>query len=249
MRIVGYIVLGVAFAVGTVSQSAPRPKAAKPPATIAEIQAPQALIPHAIPSAGLLSAADLVAIAQLTSKGSEDQFSDAPSPLKYVGRNFTIVLASDVLSVSYNKEEHKLTVSTSKYSEGWILDKRIVNSTYTGQNAYGAKAEISKKRGDTWGVEIPGPAFDHEEFIYMKTIDGPSARDFSKFVSLRVTGKIKNAEGIYAEKNSVLSRHYLITEATVSTPLDVLISQWLIAVNIEKAEWIDSRTGEILSPN
>jgi uncharacterized protein len=58
----------------------------------------------------------LVAIAKLHARAGGDQFSDDPT-LAYVGREFTITLPHDALSISYDKETHTCTQRNASEAE------------------------------------------------------------------------------------------------------------------------------------
>ncbi|WP_143093817.1 hypothetical protein [Caulobacter sp. UNC279MFTsu5.1] len=218
----------------------PKPAVAKPRAGPAP--APK---PHVIPETGTLTNGDLVAIAKLAAKGSADQFSDDPSR-KYLGRDFIAVFGNDELRSSYDKETKTLTISTSEYSKGWELDGERKYSEYTGQNSYGAKATITKIEGKIYGVEIPGKQFSRKPFKFLTQLDGEAARTLSKAVLLRISGTIREATGVYADKGSIVSKPAILHDATISEPTDTFVMQYFIAADITKVEFIDPRSGEVI---
>lgn len=201
---------------------------------------------HKIPDSGVLNAADLVAIARLKAGNSTDQFSDDPT-LAYVGRDFAITVGPDDLTTDYNKESHELKVSTPTYSDGFKLAEDVSVSRYVGQNSYGAKATVTKRRGDTFGVWIPGESYQRTAITYTQTLDGPAARELSKSVRLRLSGIVTRADGIYAEKDSTIYKKLMYSDATVSDPYEMFIEQYFVSVAFTKAEWVDGRSGAVLS--
>ncbi len=203
------------------------------------------LSPHNIPEAGTLQATDLIAIAKLGSKGAEDKFSDNQT-LKYVGRDFVITVTNSDISSSYDRDSHKLTLTAGGYADGWELGRSIKTSHYSGQNGFGARALVEKRKGDVWGVEIPGPSYSRKPITYSTELEGDAARAFSKIACLRVSGKVKKSDGVYAVDGSAVSKHSIIADATVSEPTDVWITQWFVAIEIEKTEWINCRTTALL---
>jgi len=201
--------------------------------------------PHIIPDAGVLNTEDIVAIAKLASTASADQFSDDPST-KYIGREFTVTLDADELSTDYDKTTRTLTVETPTFTDGFTLDRRTTQSRYVGKNAFGVSAVVTQTRGNIYGIENPGSAYSRKPISFVTTLDGAEAQNLSKALRLRVSGTIGKASGVYAVTGSVISKHDIITEATVSEPEDVWIKQYFVAVSFTKAEWIDTRTGGIV---
>ena len=201
--------------------------------------------PRVIPETGVLDASDLVAIAKLASTASTDQFSDDPA-LKYVGRNFSFMPEADVLITEYDKSSHILTVATPTFLDAFTLDRNTTETHYLGQNSFGASTTVTKTRGSVYGIENPGGTYSRKPISFEATLDGTDARALSKALRLRLYGTIKKASGVYASNNSIISEQPIITEPTVSDPTDIWIKQYLISVDFNKAEWIDTRTGTVV---
>jgi hypothetical protein len=231
-------ILVVASAMQSAAIGAPTKKAPTPHQTAS-------VSLHKIPQSGVLDASDLVAIARLHLNNSTDQFSDDPT-LAYVGREFTITVGADDLSTDYDKTSRTLKVSTPTYSDGFKLAESIAVSRYVGQNGYGAKAAVTKRRGNTFGVWIPGESYNRVPITYTAILDGPAARDLSKSIKVRLTGAITRADGVYAEKDSAIYKKLMYADATVSDPYEMFIEQYFVSVAFTKAEWIDGRSGDIL---
>lgn len=201
---------------------------------------------HEIPASGVLGGSDLVSIARLHISGGADQFSDDPT-LAYIGREFTVTVNSDDLSADYNKETHALSVSTPTYSDGFKLADDIHVSHFVGQNGYGARAAVTKREGNIFGVWIPGESYNRKPITYTTILDGPAARDLSKSIKLRLSGVITRADGIYAEKDSAVFKKLLYADATVSDPYELFVVQYFVSARFTKAEWIDGRSGDVLA--
>lgn len=92
--------LGAMIIAGSTA-AAPQRKSTREPAATTRSGSVAA---HAIPETGILTADDLVAIAKLAAKGTQDQFSDDPSS-KFVGRAFSITLGEGHLISTYDKDK------------------------------------------------------------------------------------------------------------------------------------------------
>ncbi|WP_188916209.1 hypothetical protein [Caulobacter rhizosphaerae] len=137
-------------------EAAPQKKAPAPAVKKALAPKPPAPKPYVIPTAGILNGDDLIAVAHVGEKGAADEFSDDPS-LQFVGREFVVSFPKSEFSTSYDKEAKILTLRVYTYNDGWKLLRQVNRSEYVGQNAYGAKAVISKTAGKAYGIEIPKP--------------------------------------------------------------------------------------------
>lgn len=198
--------------------------------------------PHAISVTGVLNEADLAAIAQLGAASLQDQFSDNPS-LAYVGRDYSVLLPASEIGVDYDRDSHVLTAIVSKYSDIITLSRKLDSSVYAGKNGFGAKASVSKLRGATFGIWLPGSIYNRKPLTYTSTIAGDAARSLSTDIRARLTGKVIKADGVYAEKASAIMRKSLVTDATVASPMDTLIDQYGVAISVEKVDWLNARTG------
>lgn len=201
---------------------------------------------HRISSSGTLGQADLVAIARLHAKGGRDQFSEDPT-LAYVGREFTIILPSSAIRTSYDLGTQTLTASTKTLDDGVDLADEETEKRTVRQNGFGAKAVVTERRGNHLGIWLPGGTYTRKPIAYTANLPGAEARVMSKALRLRVSGKITKAEGTYAEKNSAVYKKTFISDATIGDPIDLWVSRILLSVTFTKAEWIDSRTGIVIS--
>lgn len=201
---------------------------------------------HQIPESGTLNEADLVAIAKLHARAGGDQFSDDPT-LAYVGREFTITLPRDALSISYDKETHTLQVATHAWDDSVDLEKDESSSSFVGQNAYGAKAQVTDFSGNDYGIWMPGHGYDRKAITYTTTGDASTARALSEAIRLRLSGRIVKAAGTYAEPDSAVMRRYLSSDATVDEPTALHVTGYYLATELTSADWIDERTGNVIS--
>lgn len=200
---------------------------------------------HAIPAVGVLGGADLVAVVELAASSSKDQFSDDTS-MRYLGRQFVVTLPPDAIEISYDKKRHKLSVVTESFMESWPIARKVKEGIFSGQNGFGARAQIERRRGNIYGIEIPGDLLHKKSFSFQRELDGTEARALSKVIRLRLSGVISKAQGSYAMSNGIVSEHSHMTDATVAEPLDVWIREYGISAEITKAEWVDSRSGVVL---
>jgi hypothetical protein len=194
---------------------------------------------------GDLNNADLIEIGKLGSVDA-DRFSDDPS-LKYIGRQFVVTLLATALSADYNKDTKELKISTSSYEDGYELRRDQTSRKYIGQNGFGAKTVVTEIRGYAYGIEYPGEKFQKKPFVYATSMEPQDAKEFSKTLSLRLTGTIIPADGIWAKKGSIFFEHDIISDATVSDPYDDFVRRYYVAAKFTKAEWIDVRTGAVVN--
>ena len=231
----------LASAATVASAAVPTKRQARSSAYTAQVSAAK----HVIPSSGVLNGADLVAIARLKAKASGDEFADEPT-LAYLGREFTIDLPPRSIVIHYNNESHTLVGSTPTYDDGIDLVAEETEARFAGQNAFGAKAIVTKRRGNDYGIWLPGASYNRKPVVYSAPMPGTEARELSKALRLRLSGTIVKASGPYAEGISTVYKKSLLADATVSDPIDVWITRYLVAVAFTKAEWIDGRTGAVL---
>lgn len=237
MRLVILSVIGV-----MASQSA----FAAPPKHKAPAAHKVTIAPHVIPDTGDLGAADIKEIARLGAKAEKDQFSDDPT-LSYVGRQ--VVITIDVnLCTWYHKDTHTLKVALADHCGKFMLGENVQESSYVGQNGFGAKAVITKYRGEYYKFALapgcdqdsPGPS------EYSVVLDGKSAEELMDALRLRITATIVKADGVYAIKNSTLCKRWYGHDATVDEPSDQSIDSYEVSLKPVRYEWLDSRTGAIL---
>lgn len=202
---------------------------------------------HQIPQSGILNEADLVAIAKLHVGATADQFSDDPS-LAYIGREFTITLPADAVSIDYDKQSHTLRVATHAWDDSVDLEKDESRRSFIGQNGYGAKAQVTEFEGSDYGIWMPGHAYDRKAITYTTTADPSTARALSEAIRLRLTGRIVKAGGTYAEPGSAVMRRYLSSDATVEDPTALHVTGYYLATELTSGEWIDERTGNAIGP-
>jgi hypothetical protein len=202
---------------------------------------------HQIPASGVLHEADLVAIAKLKANTADDKFSDDLT-IQYIGREVTFTVSGG-FNTDYNKETHFLTVAPYDFEEAFELTKELTLSHSMGQNGFGAKTVVAKHRGTITGVWI-GSRVDtrvRKPFIFRAELDGSNARDLSKALRLRLTGTIARANDIQADERSPVHHTSVISDATIGDPNDIWLEGYYVAVAFKKIEWIDSRTGAVLS--
>jgi hypothetical protein len=65
-------------------------------------------------------------------------------------------------------------------------------------------------------------------------------------VQLRVSGTIRKATGVYAKPGSIIAKHAILIDPTVSSPTDIFIQQFFIASTLTKLEFVDPRSGAVL---
>jgi hypothetical protein len=212
---------------------------------------------HAIPSTGMLSEADLISLARLESRTKVDQFTEDPT-LAYVGRNFVITLGSKQLATKYDQSTHTLSVAPSASLDFFELARDVRSSSYVGQNAFGVKSNVAKERGSAFGVCNPWRFSGLSRMIaptssggvrYVAQLDGPAARELSKSIRLRLSGTITRLDRGQPWRPTAVFMEPKLDVAKLDHPYDTIIYQYIVSVNFEKAEWVDSRTNEVVSEN
>ncbi|KTF70693.1 hypothetical protein ATB93_18745 [Sphingomonas sp. WG] len=188
-----------------------------------------------------MTGADIVAIARLKAKEEGDQFSEDHT-IQYVGREFVVDLPARAISVRYDKNTQTLVASTPTMDDGIDLVREEKETRGVGQNAFGAKVAMTKRRGAYYGILLPGKFYSRRPIAFSATLDGPAARSLSAALRLRLRGILVSAAN---SKSPVLSMP-LVADATVDEPVDVWISRYLVAVKFSKAEWLDGRTSAVI---
>ncbi len=203
---------------------------------------PSSAAPSTIPADGVLGEKDLVAIARASAKLEGDKFSEDPT-VAYVGREYSLLLPKNALRVDYSRDSGTLTASTPSFDDGIDLVKNETEKVVPGQNSFGARVVMTQRRGSYFGILLPGPSYARKPQQFSAPLAGAEARALSGALRLRVSGVIKTAEG----GSSPVLRTSLLADATIDDPVDVWIKRYLVAVTFAKAEWIDSRTGAVIS--
>lgn len=241
MRVWLAVVTGM-LAAGGMAAPQKRPAMQKPKVAITK-----PALPRVVSATGVLGREDLIAIARLGAVNSTDQFSENTTA-SFIGREYSLVLANDNIDAMYDRNTKTLNLVLSRYADSVRLDDELVDSTYSGQNGFGAKAQIAKTRGKSFGIWLPGSIYERKPLSLTVATSGELARSLSQNVQARISGKIIEAKGAYAESGSAIMRKSLIIEPTVTAPNDVLITQYNVAVSVETIDWVDTRTGQPIKP-
>lgn len=197
---------------------------------------------------GKLDEAGLIAIGRSKAAVANDQFSADPT-LAYVGKEFAITVPSSDLDISYDRNSRILTVSLRHQHSPDLgrdaieLASDVQTSTYSGQNAFGAQRAVVSERGNTFGILIPSDPYTRLLFSYTAELDAEVARELSKSIRLRLFGKVTRDE----HRNTAVISDLSMSAPTLNHPLDRWVVPYLVHVAFSKAEWVDSRTGVILS--
>ena len=202
-------------------------------------------VARAIPEAGTLSENDLVQIARMASKEEGDKFA-APATAKYIGRAFEVAIPTDSLTVEYDKASQILSVKLWSYSDAVRFRREVKESTYKGQNAYGATTTVVKSRGAMYGFAIPGSSYSRKDIIFSKTLEPAAAKALSEKIVLRFKGNLIASEGVWKIDGTPVQNRPVVSEATVSNPSDIFVQYYQVTGKIDTADWVDSRTGEVL---
>ncbi|HET7577420.1 MAG TPA: hypothetical protein VFK19_12780 [Sphingomicrobium sp.] len=242
MRTVAAFVLVLCGSVVTVTHSKPR-AATRPRAA------------HAIPATGLLKEDDLIAIARLEARTKVDQFAEDPT-LAYVGRKFVITLAPKQLATEYDQNTHILSVAPSAFLDFFELTRDVRASRYVGQNAFGVRADIAKERGSAFGVCNPWRFSGLSRLIgstasggvrYIAQLDGPAARELSKSIRLRLSGRITRLDRGQPWRPTAVFMEPKLDVAKLDHPYDTIVHQYIVSAAFDKAEWVDHRTDKVIS--
>lgn len=197
---------------------------------------------------GVMSEADLVALARSKSAVGDDQFSNDPT-LGYVGRAFAVTVPSSDLDVTYNRDTHVLRVSLRHQNSPDLgkdsieLENDVQTTTYPAQNAFGATTTVISEHGNTYGILIPPDPYTRELLAYAANMNGDAARALSENIRLRLFGKVtrdsRQATAVIADLS--------MSVPSLDHPVERLVTPYLVCATFSKAEWIDTRTRVVLS--
>jgi hypothetical protein len=192
-----------------------------------------------IPTSGELSAADLVQIIRLALKARSDQYVSDGS-LAYEGREFRVILPGYLVITQYSRDSQSLDLSIFGIGPVFEIGRDLKDGRYSGRNGFGAAATVERQTGRMFGIERhPGDG------VASLKLAPAAAKALAPYLRLRLTGKIAPLTGFEAF-NKITGDDLHYHPPTLDAPTDIDVHKFYLGATIEKAEWIDSRSGAVV---